>query len=92
MGTIIDYLKEYGDYQVMGIFSMSAVEQANPLYDWITAGTEEAFNEYVAYVRQHSVYATGVDAEWGDHLLSLITCEYTHKDGRLIVVAKKVEE
>lgn len=87
-----DTLKEFGDYQVMGIFSMSAVEQANPLYDWITAGTEEAFNEYVAYVRQHSVYATGVDAEWGDHLLSLITCEYTHKDGRLIVVAKKVEE
>ena len=33
-----------------------------------------------------------MDAQWGDHLLSLITCEYTHQDGRLIVVAKKIEE
>lgn len=87
-----DTLEEYGDYEVMGIFSMSAVEQANPLYDWITAGTEEAFQEYVAYVRQHSVYDTGIEAEWGDELLSLITCEYTHKDGRLIVVAKRISD
>lgn len=28
----------------------------------------------------------------GDHLISLVTCEYTHRDGRLIVVAKKMEE
>lgn len=87
-----DTLEEYGDYEVMAIFSMSAEDQNNPLYDWITAGTEESFNEYVSYIKQHSAYSTGIDAEWGDHLLSLITCEYTHKDGRLIVVAKKVEE
>lgn len=87
-----DTLEEYGDYEVMAVFSMSAVEQNNPLYDWITAGTEESFSDYVSYIKQHSVYDMGIDAEWGDHLLSLITCEYTHKDGRLIVVAKKVEK
>lgn len=87
-----DTLEAYGDYEVMAVFSMSAGEQNHPLYDWITGGTEEAFDEYVSYVKQHSVYDMGIDAEWGDHLLSLITCEYTHKDGRLIVVAKKIEE
>ena len=73
------------------VFSMSAVDPANPLYDWITAGTEESFTNYVTYIKQHSVYDRGIDIQWGDHLISLITCEYTHQDGRLIVVAKKVE-
>ncbi len=87
-----DTLDEYGDYQVMAVFAMSAVEQDNPLYTWISAGSEDAFNHYVSYVKAQSVYDTGVDAQWGDHLLSLITCEYTHQDGRLIVVAKKIEK
>ncbi len=86
-----DTLKEYGNYEVAAVFSMSAVDPANPLYDWITAGTEESFTNYVTYIKQHSVYDRGIDIQWGDHLISLITCEYTHQDGRLIVVAKKVE-
>ena len=43
-------------------------------------------------MKEHSAYDTGIDARWGDHLISLVTCEYTHRDGRLIVVAKKMEE
>ena len=91
-----DTLEDYGDYEVMAIFTMSAADQNHPLYEWITGGTQEAFEEYVSYVKEHSVYKmgtdTGIDAKWGNHLLTLITCEYTHKDGRLIVVAKKIEE
>ncbi len=87
-----DTLEEYGDYQVMAAFTMSAVDQDNPLYQWISAGSEEAFANYVSYVKKHSAYDTGIDARWGDHLISLVTCEYTHRDGRLIVVAKKMEE
>lgn len=85
-----DTLEEYGDYEVMAVFTMSAVDQDNPLYDWITAGTEETFNQYVAYAKRNSAYDMGIDAQWGDQLISLITCEYTHRDGRLIVVAKKI--
>lgn len=87
-----DTLEEYGNYEVMALFTMSAADQNHPLYEWITGGTEEAFADYVAYIKEHSVYDMGIDAAWGDHLLTLITCEYTHKDGRLIVVARKIEE
>lgn len=84
-----DTLTEYGDYQVMAVFTMNAADPDNPIYDWIFCDNEEAFDRYVAYVKKQSVYDMGVEAQWGDHLISLITCEYTHKDGRLIVVAKK---
>lgn len=36
------------------------------------------------------LYDTGVDAEYGDHLITLSTCEYTYTNGRFVVVAKKV--
>lgn len=87
-----DTLEEYGDYQVMAAFSMNVADPDLPIYDWILCGDEEAFNHYVEYVKEQSRYDTGVDAQWGDHLVSLITCEYTHQDGRLIVVAKKINE
>lgn len=40
--------------------------------------------------RQQSFYQTGVDLEYGDRLLALVTCEYTLKDGRLMVVAREI--
>ena len=41
-------------------------------------------------VHERELYDTGVDAEYGDQLLTLSTCEYTYTNGRLVVIAKKV--
>ena len=35
------------------------------------------------------MYETGVNAEYGDRLITLSTCEYSAQNGRLVVVAKK---
>ena len=51
---------------------------------------EEAFSEFMTEVHARELYDTGVDAELGDQLLTLSTCEYTYKNGRFVVVAKKV--
>ena len=37
-----------------------------------------------------SLYNTGVTAQYGDRLLTLSTCDYQEKNGRFVVVAKKV--
>ena len=39
-----------------------------------------------------SLYDTGVDAEYGDKLITLSTCEYSRTNGRFVVVAKKIAE
>ena len=85
-----DTMEDYGDYEVMGVFALDATDQSDPLYSWIFCSDEEAFGEFVSYVKERSVYDTGIDAQWGDHLVTLVTCEYTHKNGRLLVVAKKI--
>ena len=37
-------------------------------------------------------YDTGVSAEYGDQLITLSTCEYSRTNGRMVVVAKLLEE
>ena len=38
-----------------------------------------------------SLYETNVIPEYGDDLLTLVTCEYSARNGRMVVVAKKIE-
>lgn len=85
-----DTMEDYGDYEVMGVFALDATDQNDPFYTWASCSNEEAFGEFVSYVKDRSAYDTGIDAQWGDHLVTLVTCEYTHRNGRLIVVAKKI--
>lgn len=87
-----DTLEKYGDYQVMAVFAINAADKEHPLMQWIWAKDQEQFMHYVFYAKNASIYDTGVTAEWGDDLLSLVTCEYTHKDGRLIVVARRIKD
>lgn len=47
---------------------------------------------YVEKCKKLSLYETGVTAEYGDKLLTLSTCEYSRTNGRLVVVAKLINE
>ena len=44
----------------------------------------------MSQVHARQCYDTGIDAEYGDQLITLSTCEYTYNNGRFVVVAKKV--
>lgn len=47
------------------------------------------FADYVAACKERALYDTGVNAQYGDKLLTLSTCEYSQENGRLLVVAKR---
>ena len=36
-------------------------------------------------------YDTGVDAQYGDKLITLSTCEYSQTNGRLVVAAVRID-
>lgn len=54
--------------------------------------TPEAFEEYVSQAEAAALYDTGVHAEYGDRLLTLVTCDYYIKGGRFVVVARESAE
>jgi len=51
--------------------------------------TSTEFDSYIENIKKLALYDTGVTAQYGDKLIVLSTCEYSTKDGRLAVVARK---
>lgn len=60
-------------------------------YNFLNADSEESFNEYLSNVSQLSVFGAQIDASYGDELLTLSTCNSYTEDGRMFILAKKVE-
>ena len=61
----------------------------NEYQEMLDAGYDN-YNDFVNNSKKVSIYDTGVNASYGDQLLTLSTCEYSQKNGRMVVVAKKV--
>ena len=88
-----DTIYEKGVYQVMYVFRShvySEGEIAFKYYQFIDVNSEQEFDSYMQEMAAMSLYDTGVTAEYGDQLLTLSTCDYQEKDGRFVVVAKKI--
>ena len=89
-----DTLTDQNQYEVIAVFKTVVYtdsEDSFKYYEFTDAENAEEFDEYVAKCKELSLYDTGVTAEYGDKLISLSTCEYSHNNGRLVVVAKRVD-
>ena len=89
-----DTLYERGTYEVMYVFRshvFTETEVAFKYYQFIDAYSEVEFDSYMDEMAGMSLYDTGVTAQFGDRLLTLSTCDYQEKDGRFVVVAKKIK-
>lgn len=87
-----DTLSKRGEYEIVAVFKTVAYSAAGyRYYDFVDAKDEEDFNAYIDQCKQLALYDTGVTAQYGDKLITLSTCEYSANNGRLVVVAKRVE-
>ena len=59
-------------------------------YQFVDAADEAEFNEAYQYYKSNSVYDTGVTAEYGDQLITLVTCSYHEEDGRFVVIGREI--
>ena len=95
--TVVDTasIKEdsFGDYEVIAAFKTVAYsEEGFKYYHFVRAEQEEDFDEFIAKCKELALYDTGVTAEYGDQLITLSTCEYSRTNGRMVIVAKLLEE
>ena len=84
-----DTLSSFGEYEVIAVFRYNT-NREDFRYDKYVSMDEKAFVSFIEQVQERQIYSTGRSAEYGDQLLTLSTCEYTYKNGRLVIVAKKV--
>ena len=88
-----DTLESFGEYEVIAAFKTVAYSQEGfKYYHFVRAESAEQFDEYIAGCKELALYDTGVTAEYGDKLITLSTCEYSRTNGRMVVVAKLLEE
>ena len=55
-------------------------------YYYTDLSDKDDFDYYVRNVKERALYDTGIEAEWGDDLITLSTCSYQVKNGRFVVV------
>lgn len=88
-----DSLTETARYEVIAVFKTTVYDSKGFKYYLFTdAETKEDFDAYVKKCKELSMYDTGATAEYGDKLITLSTCEYSRKNGRMVVVAKRITE
>lgn len=86
-----DTLRERHTYQIVAVFTTTAsIGQGFGYHLFVDAQDKGAFNSFMSQCKALSLYDTGITARYGDKLISLSTCEYTHENGRLVVVAKRI--
>lgn len=93
---IIEFTTENKDakYEIVSVFISKVYNQNENVfkyYSFIDTNKESEYNDYIANVKRLSLYNTGVDAKFGDQLITLTTCEYSQKNGRIVIVAREMK-
>ncbi len=87
---------EEAEYEIISVFLSKVYNQSDKnvfrYYYFIDAKNEKEYNEYVNNCKKASLYKIDATASYGDQLITLSTCEYSQKDGRFVVVAKKINK
>ena len=88
-----DTLEREGEYQVMAAFYSRVYtdrdQGAFRYYQYQDLSDPAVFQAYVDQVKSAALYETGVEASYGDRLLTLSTCSYHTAEGRFVVVARE---
>lgn len=84
--------EEEREYEIIAVLKndiYSREKDPFQYYDYERIASKEMFDEYCQGIKSHSLYDTGLNAEYGDELVTLCTCSYNGKDERLLIVGRR---
>ncbi|WP_313804129.1 class B sortase [Cytobacillus sp.] len=85
-------LYEKEEYEIVAVILSKVYRKTDEVFKYYQISqvdTSAEFNSYIENIQKLALYDTGVTAQYGDKLIVLSTCEYSTKNGRLAVVARK---
>lgn len=86
-----DTEEKLSDYEIIAAFRVKENE-LNEISEILLMDNNENFDRLVQFVEKRNLVDGGDGFSYEDHYLTLMTCEYTNKNGRFFVVAKKIAE
>ncbi len=85
--------KEECRYAIVSVFKSRVFYQDEKdvfrYYNYTNFDNEDKYNTFVKECKKIQLYDTGVLPQYGEQLITLITCEYSQENGRMVIVAKK---
>ena len=95
-GKMFAALEDYKSetfYQEHKYISLKTLH-GNEKYEIMAAFSTSVYTKsgFVSECKERSLYETGCQAGYGEKLLTLSTCEYSQKNGRMVVVAKQIND
>lgn len=83
-------VKEDIEFKVMSVFYSKVFYEDDEgvfrYYDFINEKNKVDYDNFVKNAKNASLYNTGIEAEYGDRLITLVTCSYHVEDGRFVVI------
>lgn len=86
----LNTINEKANYEIVAVFKTVAYTGFE-YYKFVNSSSKQEFDTFIRKCKELSFYETKSTAEYGDKLITLSTCEYSNKNGRLVVVAKKIK-
>lgn len=86
-------LEEKQEYEIIAVFLSrvyNSLDTVFKYYKFYGEQTESSYEEYIENIKALSLYQIDLTATYPEELITLSTCEYSNKDGRFVVVAKRV--
>ena len=85
--------EEDAEYEILSAFKARVYyeteENVFRYYQFIDTKSKDKYNEFIQNAKRNSLYETGVDAEYGDSLITLSTCSYHVENGRFAVIGRE---
>lgn len=82
------------NYEIISVFKSRIFYQHERnvfrYYHYYNFENENQYNEYINNCKKIQLYDTEKTATYGEQLITLITCEYSQENGRMVVIAKKI--
>ena len=90
---LLDTLTHRREYEIFAVFVTSASQGKGFRYHtFIEADSQANYDKFVSQCKEISLYDTGITPQYGEKLITLSTCEKSLTNGRLVVVARLIEE
>ena len=91
--VLFDTLYENQVYEIVSVFISKVYNVSDNVfkyYRFYNAKNKEEFNYFYENIKELSLYEIDTDAKFGDEFITLSTCENSVKNGRFVVVAKRI--
>ncbi len=89
-----DTVYERGYYEVTAVFISQVFDsdsEAFKYYNCLDMSDEEDYRYFTQNIDKIKLYDTDATTQFGDTFIMLSTCDYSRENGRLVVVARRME-